>query len=489
MFASTALIALLPGSLQATGPWSQPTTLAPCSAPGAPAVLFPTDEPRHPTGPGAIVWGAGSSCADGAGARVSAIAPGGDAPGPATRVGGARARARALALSPPIVAQAAPHGRLLLAGATDVSAGGRLALSEGPAGGPFATPWATGGPDAPLALTGAYLGDVALVSPGGSGADGARRLQLRVHRYYARAFSPPVSVAGAHGVESVAAAMDYRSDALVLWERDRTIYARYMPGSGRSSRAVAFVAHADPGAHIAALLSDDNRATIAWSETRLGVTSIYAELSSTGPRFGAPRLLERFSDPGGSPPPGDAGSPRLVRLSSESVMLAWSGVSAGRWVVHTAAIDETGVRTIATISQPGREALLEDLAPGPDGEAYALWSQPRAAGGGASGGNEDAAGEGESASGGGGGTGGGGASSGRLEYGDQALYAARGIDAYPGRTIFGAPQLVAAAGSEGVLGADSAVGVDPDSDRAIVAWRTSGGAIDYALHAVLPANG
>lgn len=175
-------------------------------------------------------------------------------------------------------------------------------------------------------------------------------------------------------------------------------------------------------------------------------------------------------------------------------MLAWSGVSAGRWVVRTAAIDETGVRALATISQPGREALLEDLAPGPDGEAYALWSEPRAAGGGASGGDEDAAEEGESASGGGGGTGGGGASSrdtsgGRLEYGSQALYAARGIDAYPGRTIFGAPQLVAAAGSEGVLGADSAVGVDPDSDRAIVAWRTSGGAIDYALHAVLPANG
>ncbi len=487
MFASTALIALLPGSLQATGPWSQPTALALCSAPGAPAVVFPTDEPRHPTGPGAIVWGAGSSCAGGAGARVSVIVPGGDAPGPATPVGDAGARAPAL--SPPILAQAAPHGRLLLAGATGISSGGRLALSEGPAGGPFTTPWVTGGPSTPLALTGAYLGDVALVSSGGSdaGSGGGRRLQLRMHRYYARAFSPPVSVTGANGVESVAAAMDYRSDALVLWERDRTIYARDMPGSGRSSRAVAFVAHADPGAHIAALLSDDNRATIAWSETRLGVTSIYAELSSTGPRFGAPRLLERFSDPGGSPPPRDAGSPRLIRLSSESVMLAWSGASSGRWVVHTAAIDETGVRTIATISQPGREALLDDLAPGPDGEAYALWSEPRAPGGGAAGGNENAAGGGESAA--GGGAAGADTSGGKLEYGSQALYAARGIDAYPGRTIFGAPQLVAAAGSEGVLGADSAVGVDPDSDRAIVAWRTSGGAIDYALHAVLPANG
>lgn len=519
MLASTVLVMSLPGSLQATGPWSQPVALAPCSAPGVPAVLFPSDEPRHATGPGAIVWGAGSSCGGGAGARVSAIVPGGDAPGPETPARGAGGTT--LALAPPIAAQTAPHGRILVAGTypaaesragerpepgrvgrarAESSRGGRgraepgrmerarpaggLLLSEGSAEGPFTTPQATGGAVGPLALTSAYLGDVALVSPGGpdAGTGGASRIELRVHRYYARAFSPPVAVTPTEGdggdhaaagddggrVEDLTVAMDYRSDALVVWERAGAIYARDMPGSGRSSRAAVRVAGAEPGARISGLLSDDNRAILAWSETRAGVTSIWAELSGTGPRFGRPWLVERFTDPSGLQPMGGGGAPRLVRLSSESVMLAWSGVTAGRWVVHTAAIDENGVRAIATISPPGHEALLADLAPGPAGEAYALWSEPRAVGGGVSAG---------------GGASGGVASGGRLEYDDQALYAARGIDAYPGRTIFDSPQLVAAAGADGTDG-EAAVGVDPDSDRAVAAWRTSGGAIEYSLRSV-----
>ena len=68
------------------------------------------------------------------------------------------------------------------------------------------------------------------------------------------------------------------------------------------------------GAH-RALLSDDNRATLAWSETRGQITRVFVELSGTGVRFGTPRLLERFTDPDGAAPPSD--SPRLVRLLSE----------------------------------------------------------------------------------------------------------------------------------------------------------------------------
>jgi hypothetical protein len=70
-----------------------------------------------------------------------------------------------------------------------------------------------------------------------------------------------------------------------------------------------------------------------------------------------------------------------------------------------------------------------------------------------------------------------------LDLGDQAVYAARGIDAYPGRTIFTAPELVTAPGAPGSSG-EAAVAVDPDSDRAIAAWRTSPGAIYYSLRAL-----
>lgn len=453
LLALIALAAALPaGVYSEAGPWSQPAFLGACSAPGSPAVVFPQSSPQHGTGPGAIVWGADSRCRGGAGPRVAAIAAGADIAAPA-RIFSARTT-RARGLTGTVAAAAAPHGQILLAarGSLGASAASGLALSEGLARGPFSIPTPTGGAAAPLALTTAYLGDVALASPGSSGSR-AGAIELRVHRYYADAgsFLAPVAVTPSRSVEGLTLAMDYRSDVLAVWERHGAIYARDMPGSGRSSHAAQRVASAAPGVHIAALLSDDNRATLAWSETRAGITRVYAELSATGVSFGKPRLLERFADPAGMAPPD--GSPRLVRLLSESVMLAWTGAASGHWVVRTAAVDLNGVRSIETISAPGRDALLSGLAPGPAGEAYALWSEPRAT------------------------------SSGSLDLRDRALYAARGIDAYPGRTIFTAPELVCGAGAPGSTG-EAALAVDPDSDRAIAAWRTPAGAIDYSLRAL-----
>ncbi len=488
ILACAALVALLPAAVQSDqGPWSPPAVLSACSAPGGPAILFPSDTPRHGTGPGAIVWSSASLCPGGAGPRLSVIAPGADAPGtasiPRTSTG------QALALTGPIAAAAAIHGQILLAGATvagatvartavartaDVrtaaagdgaTAGngagtaaaastggptGGLLLSEGLAGGPFTEPWTTGGAATPLALTTAYLGDVALASPGGSHS-GTSAIALRVHRYYARSFLAPVRVSppASRSVEGLTLAMDYRSDALAVWERAGAIYARDLPGSGRSARSVMHVASAAPGARIAALRSDDNRAILAWADTRAGITSVYVELSAPNIHFGTPRLLERFSDPHGMAPP--SGSLRLVRLLSESVMLAWTGAESGHWVVRTAAVDLGGVRSIDTISAPGHDALLADLAPGPAGEAYALWSEPHTTPAG-------------------------------LDLTDQAVYAARGIDTYPGRTSFSAPEQITAPGASGSTG-EAAIAIDPDSDRAIAAWRTSDGAVDYSLRA------
>ncbi len=468
MLASTAIIVLLPASVQTEGPWSQPVSLAGCSAAGSPGVLFPKDSYQHATGPGAIVWSAPSHCpghpgsgpaggspaagpAGGgpAGARVSTIASGSDLPGgafvPRTAAG------RALGLTGPTAAVEAPHGRILLTGAGPA---GELLVSEGQALGPFGSPLATAGAATPLALTSAYLGDVALTSPRGLGGNGGSSpIELRIHRYYQSSFLGPVSVSPApsRSVEGLTLAMDYRSDALAVWERAGSIYARAMPGSGRSGRAVQRVAAAAPHARIAALLSDDNRAILAWADTRAAVTSVYAELTGPGVHFGVPRLLERFPDPYATPPP--SGSIRLVRLASESVMLAWSGASAGHWVVHTAAVDLNGVRSIATISAPDHDALLADLATGPHGEALALWSEPQ----------QTSAGP---------------------NLRDRTLLAARGIDAYPGRTIFSAPETLARAGSSGTTG-EAAIAVDPDSDRAIAAWRTPAGGIDYSLRSVV----
>jgi hypothetical protein len=499
MLASTALVVSLPASVQTTGPWSTPARLAACSAPGAPEIVFPSDEPRHGTGPGAIAWTSGGGCAGPAAPRVAAIAPSDDVPGPA--IAPRTPTGSPLRLAGPLAAAAAgAHGRILLAGAEPV--GGRAPsgpgprtsqdgrtdrsgrtdpppqpgglFSEGQAGGPFASPQATGGPATPMAVATAYLGDVAIASPGAPGraAGPAGAIELRMHRHYTSAFQPPVPVTDERGVEGLALAMDYRSDALVAWERGGVIWARFMPGSDRIAYPSRRVATAAPGAQIAAVLSDDNRAILAFSETKSGVTSVYAELSSPMVRFGQPRLLERFADPGGDRAPS---GPRLVRLASESVMLAWTGAASGRWTVRTAAVDLNGVRPASTISAPGHDAILADLAPGPAGEAIALWSEPQtSSAGGSTSGPAGGRPDGRAA---------GGPAAGPLGYGDRALYGARGIDAYPGRTIFGAPQLIAAPGTDGTTG-QASVGIDPDSDRALVAWRTPAGAIDYSLHAL-----
>lgn len=478
------LVVLLPAGVRSERQWSPPRSLAPCSSPGAPAIVFPSDEPTHPTGPGAIVWATAPGCAgragagrgdSSAGARISAISPATDVPGVA-RVP-RTAEGSPLSLLAPIAASRAPHGQILLTGsapsrARDRSGGGvgsrgdgkgkELALSEGPAGGPFGAPRATGGPVAPLALTSAYLGDAALLSPGGAGAGGNRGgegqgragpIELRMHRYYMPSFLAPVPAIEGGPLEGLTLAMDYRSDALAVWERSGVIHARDMPGSGRSAHAAERVAAAAPGARIAALLSDDNRATLAWSETRAGVTSVYFERSAPGVRFdaSAPRLLERFADPRGEAFAG--GGPRLVRLSSESVMLAWTGRSGGHWVVRVAAVHADGVHTVETVSPRRRDSLLADLEPGPANEAYALWSEPRATPAG-------------------------------LDTRGQALYAARGIDARFARTSFSAPEQIAQAGAGGSDGQAAAIGVDPGSDRALAVWRTPGGSIDYSLRSL-----
>ncbi len=441
MLASTALIALLPTTVQGARAWSQPAPLAACSSAEAPSVLFPSDAPNHATGPGAIVWGSSAGCTTGAAVQISALAPGTDAP---ARPGSPRATTgRALALTVPVAAAAAPHGRILLAAPAP---GGGLELSEGLARGPFTAVVPTGGASVPLALATAYLGDVAIVSPGPSTRAGSGSLALRVHRFYQGSFLAPIGVSGPErGLpQDLAVAMDYRSDALAIWSRADRIYARDMPGSNRSSQPQQLLARSQPGAQIAALLSDDDRAIVAWAATRAGHTNVYAELSASGVRFGRPRLLERFADPHGS---GPSSPPRLVRMSSESVMLAWSGASAGHWAVRAAAVDLNGVRSISTISAPGREAVLAGLAPGPDGEAFALWSEP-----------EDSAAGREG----------------------RALLAARGVDGYPGRTLFTTPEQIVPADT-GDTGDEAALAVDPDSDRALVAWRTPTGAIEYSL--------
>jgi hypothetical protein len=423
--------------------WSPPALLSACAATGTPRLAFPSDSPAHATGRGALVWSASRGCPGGEGARVAPIGAG-DVPGasaiPRTPL------AHALALRGALALAGGPHGQIVIAGELP-GPPDSVGLIEGSALGPF-SPLSPAAPAllAPVALTTAYLGDVALLAPARA-AGGAEQLRLEIERHFARSLAPGVRVSVVGSVQALAVALDYRADALAVWRQAGAIYARELPASS-APRAIQRLAPAGAHVRVAALLSDDDHAILAWSEQRAGETSVYLDISAAGVRFGAPQLLERFRDPPGLPSP--ALSPSLVRLSSESVMMAWAGCANGRWVVRAAAIDLQGPQPISTLAAPdGGQALLAGLAAGPRGEAIVLWTEPQ---------------QGEH---------------GEANSARQAIFAARGLDAASGRVLFDAPELVAAPAAI----SRPSIAFDPGTDRALSVWRSGGGSLEYAIRA------
>ena len=449
---SLNLTSLLALAAAGVSPWSAPAALSPCpagpSAPSGPAarVVFPSDSPSQATGPGAIVWSASASCPGGAGARVARIGAD-EVPGESTIP--RDADGRPLVPQGALVASGAPHGQIAIAGASPLAPADGLVI-QGGASGPFSALAPAEGSAPPMALTSAYLGDLALAAPPAPGGSATAGLRVHVERFFARRFAPDAlaSRGGSGTVQTLALAMDYRSEALLAWAQGGAVYARLLSAHGASHRVQRLAAVAGSRPTITALLSDDLRGMVAWADQRGSETSVYIDRSATGVRFGAPELLERFQDPDGLPSP--AASPTLVRLSSESVMLAWAGSAAGHWVVRTAPVNLNGVGEVDTIAAPGADALLAALTPGPGDDALLLWTEPQPD------------------------------SAGAPDMARQALFAARGTASYPpAHTVFGEPELVAPPGP--ISGATAAF--DPDSDRPIAVWEGQAGALEYSLHA------
>jgi hypothetical protein len=187
---------------------------------------------------------------------------------------------------------------------------------------------------------------------------------------------------------------------------------------------------------------------IAWSSgdgpARRARTSVRIAFSGAGVQFTGSRLVASFADPQGA---GRApGSLALVRLSSENVMLAWTAAEHGHYVVHALPAVFAGARAAARLSDPAGQSVLADLAPGPAGEAVALWSS----------------------------TSGGSA----FDVTSNELWASRAFVERHGRVGFDAPERVAPAGANAV----PSVAVDPASDRAVAAWLTLGAhqSVEYA---------
>jgi hypothetical protein len=421
--------------------WSVPANLSGCAADPVVRVVFPSDKPNQATGQGAIVWSATSACAGGPGARVSPLG--------VSDIAGAPIVPRSAAGEPiaprgQIAASGAPHGQIAIAGTSPGTTSAGL-LIQGTASGPFAPLKASGGFAAPWALDTAYLGDVAVAGSPAS-VRGIGALNVHVERFYSHDFNRNVSARAPGGgpVQALTVAMDFRGEALAVWAQRGTVYARLIPNKG-PARPLQHLGSAGSDPQISALLSDDNRAIVAWAGRRRAQTSVYIDRSALGVHFRAPQLLERFRNPEGLTSP--AGSPSLVRLSTESVLLAWAGSAAGHWVVRTAPVDLNGVLSVGTIAAPGADALLADLAPGPIDDALVLWTEPLPT------------------------------RAGQPDMARQAIFAARGTEVGGGRASFDEPEQVDAPGPV----SNATVAFDPSSDRAVAAWQGEAGTIDYSI--------
>jgi hypothetical protein len=266
-------------------------------------------------------------------------------------------------------------------------------------------------------------------------------IAVRVQRHYLSGFGRTRLVPIARGpVSALVAAMDFRSDVLLAWQQNGAIYAEMLRSSGRSDHVQRLGASAS-NPQLQALVSDNDHGVVAWASPSgsapASATRTYIDLSSTGVRFGAPRLLASFADPAGAG--STPGSLALVRLSSENALIAWTDAENGHYVVRSSATALAGTRPATALSDARGQAVLAALAPGPDGEADAFWTSPPS-----------------------------GVSNPRAAR--TQLWGARAFVVPHDRVALRPAQMIA---SPGELAALSAA-VNPGDDRAVVVWLTRG---------------
>ena len=273
---------------------------------------------------------------------------------------------------------------------------------------------------------------------------------LRMQGAGAAALGAPVALSALPGtVTAIAVGLDWRGDALVAWQQDGRIYARERRTSGTLG-PLQTVGVSAGGPRLGALISDDGRGIVAWTdetaptrgEPKTARTRL--SISAANVRFTHPSLVESWSEP-----PGlglGPGAMRLIRLTSGRVVLGWTAARAGALVVRVAPVTLAGLHAAVTVSPPGTDAQLADLAPGRRGEVLALFTAtPPGA---------------------------------PLDGGGE-IEAAVGVDGGTGQARFAAAEPVGAGAADG----DPVAAFEPTGDRPVVAWRTAGadGQVRYAV--------
>jgi hypothetical protein len=452
--ALTVALTLLAAPVAGAATWTPAATLATCAPASDPVVAFPFSEPSTRSGRGAIMWiGGAPSCAGGGGGATSTLDSAtlhtDDQPSVPRAVVSRRQ------LVGPLESATTTAGQLVaVAGDPADAVGGRpgALLGEGLAGGvlPVLVPLA--GPSAPVATADGYIGDADVVSTATS-LGGDQLIELREQRHYARSFAPPITLEeGFAPITAVSVGMDFRGDSIVLWAQGSEVHAQWVTNTG-DIYAAQVLGPAGYAPALAAVLSDNNHAFVMWTDEpppgRPGEARIFLEHSGNNVALPvAPQLLAEFAEPAAQRV--GPGSIALVRVTpSEGVLAAWTLIANGSYEVQAAGLTSSQVLPAATIAQPGVDLRLAALAAGPENDYVAvLESAPRSASG--------------------------------FDTSQQAIFAARSVPGGPGGVAFEAPTQLDAAG----FNSAPSVAIDPDSDRAVVAWQTVVGGLPAVAYAV-----
>jgi hypothetical protein len=214
----------------------------------------------------------------------------------------------------------------------------------------------------------------------------ARRGTHRVARLVIRRsgrFFPPRTVSTRGGVNSVAVAIGSRGDLVVAWERQGRIEARIRRPGHRLGRVIFVGRGAKLGTRLRAAVTPGGRVWLVWSSQALseggdnGPFSIQAAVSRTGRLvFSRPVVLDRYDRRAS-----DEATFDLALDGRRNAFVAWSSFDGSNFRARLAHARSSGRFTsFETLSQPGYDAAVGDLATSTRGDALVVWSRLDAVG-------------------------------------------------------------------------------------------------------------
>jgi hypothetical protein len=208
-----------------------------------------------------------------------------------------------------------------------------------------------------------------------------RRARLFVSR--GKRLGRPRTVSRRGGVNAITVAVGPGGDIVVAWERGGRIEARIRRPGRRLGPVIAVGRGVKGGTQLRAAIAATGRAWIGWSSQNPAeggtgpLTMRIAVSARKGSKFGRPRLLDRFER--------SAIEEATFDLSLDvegRAFVAWSSFDGQNARARLASLNRRGRSArFTTLSQPGYDAAVNDLATGRLGEeALVVWSRLDAVG-------------------------------------------------------------------------------------------------------------